>query len=217
MRLHCIHISRHAALTVLLGLSFFVAGCASVPPEQFYTLTGGVAAVDAAGDAATVAPVVPMYVEIGPVSVPLQVSRTQLVVRSDSDSGVNILEQQRWAGPLAGEIGQALSLGITSRVGAIDVYRTPYPEEIAVYRVSTNVQRFESAPGQYALIDAVWSVRPPGNGTVLTCRTVARESVGTGTDALVTGHRRAVGQIAAGIAGVIRRMAGGMTTGCPAA
>jgi hypothetical protein len=39
------------------------------------------------------------------------------------------------------------------------VFRTPTPDKAPVYRISTNVQRFESAPGQYALIDAVWSVR----------------------------------------------------------
>lgn len=220
MILHRIPTLRQATPAMLLGLGFFLAGCVSVPPEQFYTLTGGVDAVEVAGgasatDIATIPATAPMYVEIGPVSVPSQVNRIQLVVQTGS--GVDILEQQRWAGPLSGEIGQALSLGVTNRLGAIDVYHTPYPEKAAVYRVSTSVQRFESAPGQYALIDAVWSIRQLSSGTALTCRTVARTSVGPGYGALVAGHRKAVAQVASGIAGIIRRMADGVTAACPSA
>jgi hypothetical protein len=63
--------------------------------------------------------------------------------------------------PPSAEIGQALSLAISGELGTIDVFRTPTPDKAPVYRISTNVQRFESAPGQYALIDAVWSVRQP--------------------------------------------------------
>jgi len=196
---------RAAGLGLLAGL--VLAGCASSPPEHFYTLSGGAGAVPAA--AAT-----RLYVEVGAVSVPPQVSRNQLVVLSGS--GIDILEQERWAGPLASEIGQALSLGITGTLGAIDVYHTPYPDKAAVYRISTNVQRFESAPGQYALIDAVWSVRQLSSGTVLTCRTVARESVGAGYEALVAGHRKAVAQVAAAISTAVQGMALGGRGACPA-
>jgi len=196
---------RAAGLGLLAGL--VLAGCASSPPEHFYTLSGGAGAVPAA--AAT-----RLYVEVGAVSVPPQVSRNQLVVLSGS--GIDILEQERWAGPLASEIGQALSLGITGSLGAIDVYHTPYPDKAAVYRISTNVQRFESAPGQYALIDAVWSVRQLSSGTVLTCRTVARELVGAGYEALVAGHRKAVAQVAAAISTAVQGMALGGRGVCPA-
>ena len=197
---------------VLLG-AVALAGCASSPPEHFYTLSGGPGPVAAPAPPQAL-PTPQLYVEVGAVSVPPQVSRNQLVVLTGS--GVDILEQERWAGPLAAEIGQALSLGITGTLGAIDVYHTPYPAQAPVYRISTSVQRFESAPGQYALIDAVWSVRQLSSGTVLTCRTVARETVGSGYEALVAGHRLAVARVAAAVSTAIGKMAAGGDAACPA-
>ena len=69
---------------------------------------------------------------------------------------------------------------------------------------------------EYALIDAVWSVRQLSSSKVVTCRTVANEKVGAGYDELVTGHRRAVGRIAAEMATVVRSFDSG-NAACPAA
>ena len=149
------------------------------------------------------------------VSVPQQVSRNQFVVTAPSGR-IELLEQQRWAGPLAGEIGQALSTAVTGELGAIDVFRTPYPDKLPVYRISTNVQRFESVMDQYALIDAVWSVRELASNKVVTCRTVANQKVGAGYDEMVLGHRRAVQAISTQMANVVRGFAAG-DAACPAA
>jgi len=114
------------------------------------------------------------------------------------------------------EIGQALSQIVTNDLGVVDVFRTPTPEGATVYRISTNVQRFESAPGKYALLDAVWSVRQVGSPKVLTCRTVASETVSDGNEALVAGHRRAVARLGADIATAVRGLAANGSAACPA-
>lgn len=195
-----------AAVAAVLAL----AGCASAPPEHFYSLSNGV--VDAASPAKSGAA---YYIELPTVGVPQQVSRSQLVTNSGAGR-IELLEQERWSAPLSAEIGQALSLAITGELGTMDVFRTPTPEQAPVYRISTNVQRFESAPGQYALVDAVWSVRQVGGAKVLTCRSVANETVGPGYDALVAGHRRAIGRIAAEMAQAVRALAGGKAAACGA-
>jgi uncharacterized protein len=97
-----------------------------------------------------------------------------------------------------------LSADLSQQLGAIDVYGTPHPESVPVYRVKVNVQRFESSPGRRALIDAVWSVRGVSNQAVLTCRTVAEQPVDAGYDALVAGHRRAVDLLANAISAGVR-------------
>ncbi len=74
------------------------------------------------------------------------------------------------------------------------------PMRRQVYRVSMNVQRFESWPGSHALIDAVWSVRAVRRPAVMTCRSVVSEPVGGGYDALVDGHRRALMRVSAQVA-----------------
>ncbi len=196
----------HAAATALL-LTLGLAGCASAPPDRFYSLSTGL------GQGAAPAPAAGYYIEVPAVTVPQQVARNQLVVTLDGGR-VDLLEQERWSQQPAAEIQQALSLAITSALGTVDVFRTPAPEQATVYRISTNVQRFESAPGQYALLDAVWSVRKVGSTSVLTCRSVAQESVSPGYDQLVAGHRRAVARIAADISSAVRALAAGQPGTC---
>ncbi|MBA5688321.1 membrane integrity-associated transporter subunit PqiC [Duganella sp. LX47W] len=210
-------------LTVTAALTVALAGCASPPPEHFYSLSSGLpfaqrtvsgtgtaiatdnAANNAHDNAVTAAP---YYIEVLAPSVPPQVARSQLVVTTGAGR-IDLLEQERWAAPLAAELGQALSLALTARLGAIDVFRTPTPEHAAIYRISTSVQRFESAPGQYALLDVVWSVRLAGSPKVLTCRSELKEQVAPGYDALVDGHRRAVGRLADSVGAAVQRLAGG--------
>lgn len=192
---------------ILSAAVALLAGCASAPPEHFYSLSAGMGAPGTA-------PAAPgYYIELPAVTVPQQVARNQLVVTTGAGR-VDLLEQERWVSPPASEIGQALSLGISGELGTINVFRTPTPDKAPVYRISTNVQRFESAPGQYALIDAVWSVRLVGSPQVLTCRSVAQETVGTGYDQLVAGHRRAVVRISTDIAKAVRTLAAGTKPNC---
>ena len=192
--------------TGLYVLALTLSGCASSPPEHFYSLSNGMAP-------AAEVPNPGYYIEVQAVSVPQQVARSQLVATSGAGR-IEVLEQERWASPPASEIGQALSLALSGELGAIDVFRTQPPDKATVYRISTSVQRFESAPGQYALLDAVWSVRLTGSPQVLTCRTIAREEVAGGVDALVAGHRRAVARLAADIAKAVRSQAAGKGS-CP--
>jgi uncharacterized lipoprotein YmbA len=184
-----------------------LAGCASAPPEHFYSLSNGMGVPAAPASRAA------YYIEMPAVTVPQQLTRAQLLVTT-GEGRMDLLELERWSSLPAAEIGQALSLVVSGELGTIDTFRTPVPEKAPVYRISTNVQRFESAPGQYALIDAVWSVRLVGSAQVFTCRSVARETVGAGYDALVAGHRRAVSRLGGDIAKAVRALAAGEKPGC---
>jgi uncharacterized lipoprotein YmbA len=187
-----------------IGMAALLAACATTDTDHFYTLNGAAAAPPSASPAAGGQ----IYIEMLAVNVPAQVKRKELVVATGAGQ-VDMLDHHRWIGPLADEIGHALSLQVSGELGAIDVYRTPYPAGAAPYRISTNVQRFESVPGQYALIDATWSVRRVGSETVLTCRSVLREPVGQGYDALVAGHRAAIVKLGNAIAAAVRKGPGG--------
>jgi uncharacterized lipoprotein YmbA len=171
------------ALTVL-------SACSS-PASRFYTLGGGDAVLKTSTPAS-------FYLEVSSVDMPPQVARNQMVVQ-DGSAQVKVLEDERWASLPADEVRRALSADLTQRLGSIDVYGTPHPEGVPVYRVKVNVQQFVSSPGRRALIDAVWSVRGVNNEAVLTCRTLAEQPVDAGFDALVAGHKRAVDQLAADI------------------
>jgi uncharacterized lipoprotein YmbA len=179
-----------------VSLAAALAACSSSPVSRFYTLGGNDAATRTAAPAA-------FYLEVSPVDMPPQVAKNQMVVQ-DGAAQVRVLEDERWASLPADEVRRALSADLTQRLGAIDVYGTPHPEGVPVYRVKVNVQRFESSPGRRALIDAVWSVRGVSNQAVLTCRTLAGQPIDAGYDALVAGHRRAVDQLASAISTGVR-------------
>ncbi|KGB99745.1 MULTISPECIES: PqiC family protein [Burkholderia] len=208
--------SSAAAVFAALAL----AACSS-PPARFYTLSPA----DAAAPLRT-APANPAFlIEVPSVGVPEQVARNQLVVQKNA-AQVDVLEQERWASPPADEIRRALSDDLAARLGTIDVANSAYPAGVPVYRISVNVQRFESWPGKRAAIDAVWSVRSLATQAVMTCRTSVAEPVADGYDALVAGHRRALDAIATQAADGVRAMAarrgapaapaaGGKTTAAP--
>jgi uncharacterized lipoprotein YmbA len=181
-----------ACLGACAGL-MTVAACSSSPPSHFYTLSA-----DGSPTAASTMSAPSMLIEVAPVDVPSQVAKNQLVVQT-GPTQVQVLEQERWASLPGDEVRRALSTDLTQQLGTIDVYGTAYPEGTPVYRVSVNVQRFESWPGSHALIDAVWSVRAVRSEAIMTCRSVVNEPVTGSYDALVSAHRQAVQQIAAGI------------------
>ena len=178
-----------------------LAACSS-PPARFYTLSPA----DAAAPVRTAPANPPFLIEVPSVGVPEQVAKNQLVVQKNA-AQVDVLEQERWAAPPADEIRRALSDDLAARLDTIDVAHSAYPAGVPVYRISVNVQRFESWPGKRAAIDAVWSVRTLGTQEVMTCRTSVAEPVADGYDALVAGHRRALDVIASQAASGVRALA----------
>jgi uncharacterized lipoprotein YmbA len=206
---------RGAAYVGALAGLLTMAACSS-PSSRFYTLGSDSAGSAATGSAAPVsartAAAPAWLIEVAPIDVPPQVAKNQLVVQT-GPTQVQVLEQERWASLPGDEIRRALSTSLTQQLGTIDVYGTAYPDTTAVYRVSMNVQRFESWPGSHALIDAVWSVRAVRGTAVMTCRSVVSEPVSGGYDALVNGHRAALQQIALQVAAAVQGMAAAASKG----
>ncbi|MGY6129664.1 PqiC family protein (plasmid) [Paraburkholderia strydomiana] len=203
------------ALVAVLAL----AACAS-PSSRFYTLGGasvGASGSTPAGASSVRTAAAPAWlIEVAPIDVPPQVAKTQLVVQT-GPTQVKVLEEERWASLPGDELRRALSTSLTEQLNTIDVYGTAYSDMTPVYRVSVNVQRFESWPGSHALIDAVWSVRAVRSTAVMTCRSVVSEQVGSGYDSLVDGHRRALQRVSEQVAGALRAMAAASSASAGAA
>lgn len=139
--------------------------------------------------------------QIERVSVPAQVDRAQLVIR-EGGSGLAILETQWWGASLADELRSALQDQLASSGGQPRV------------GLQVQVQRFDSVPGQYALMDVSWRLRALGvnaKGAALNCRSVLQTPAGASLDALVAAHQQNVKRLAAQIN---QAAAGGR--GCPA-
>lgn len=191
------------------ALALGLAGCASAP-MHYYTLTmQGV-------PAERIAPV-PYPFELSPVNVPAQVDVPQLVVRTGGQ-GMQPLDGERWIAPLGDEIRGALSADLAKALGVADMSGLPGNGQPRL-RITLDVRRFESVPGDHALIEAAWSLHMTGTSggqDALSCVSVARETVGAGYDALVAGHQQAVASLTDRIAGAARAYEAGNRPACPA-
>ncbi|ASV97180.1 PqiC family protein [Paraburkholderia aromaticivorans] len=197
--------ARGAALAGAVAGLVALAACSS-PSSRFYTLGADSAAGAAAPVSGRTSAAPAWLIEVAPIDVPPQVSKNQLVVQT-GPTQVKVLEEERWASLPGDEIRRALSTSLTQQLNTIDVYGTAHSDATPVYRVSMNVQRFESWPGSHALIDAVWSVRSVRSNAVMTCRSVVSEPVSGSYDALIDGHRRALQQISVQVASAVKAMA----------
>jgi len=192
--------------TAMLGL----AGCASAP-LHYYTL------ITPAGSNASAATPARYPFELLPVTVPAQVDVTQLVVR-EGGQGMLPLQDQRWIAPLGDEIRGALAADLGRALGVPDMSSLPGNGRPRL-RIMLDVRRFESVPGDHALIDAAWSLRLVGGSggqDALACSSRISEPVAAGYDALVAGHQQALAALAARIAATARSYEAGQAPACPA-
>lgn len=196
-------------VTAALG-AIALAACASAP-LQYYTLIP--APDDAQPESA--APPANFQFELMPVGVPAQDDVPQFVVRQGGQS-VALLNGQRWVAPLADEVRGALAVDLARRMHAPDISGGSPANGKPVLRIKVDLRRFDSSPGNYALIDATWTVRELRSQAVLTCTSRINESVGQGFGDLVAGHQRALSTLAGQIASVAPAMAAGSVPECPA-
>jgi hypothetical protein len=189
--------SRIAHLTILTAFVAAVAsGCGTTAPSRFYTLDATAAPAGSASGADAVM--------VGPVSVPAAVDRPEFVVQV-APNRVDVDEFNRWASPLNDAIAQAVAGDLVKLLGTPNVAVAPLANFAPAYRVTIDVQRFDSMPGQAALVEAVWTVRKTAGGQTRSGRTVAQEPVqGTGFDALAAAHSRAIAKVSGDIATAIR-------------
>jgi uncharacterized protein len=131
------------------------SGCGTSAPSRFYTL-------DATAVPDGAAPVSDAIM-VGPVSIPAEVDRPQFVVQA-APNRVDIDEFNRWDAPLNDAIARAVAGDLVRLLGTPDVAAAPLANFDPAYRVTIDVQRFESVPGKVALVEAVWTVRRTAGG-----------------------------------------------------
>lgn len=198
--------TRAAILT--LATAAALAGCAAQRPTEFHTLMSAPQASPSAGAA--------LRFRIDPpVRVPPQVDQPQIVLRQP-DGSLQVLEQQRWAAPLADEWRDALSEGLSHALQALDVSRIPAPPGPQPYALQLELQRFDSEAGGQAVQQVRWSVTRPGDAApALSCSTQRVETTGADVSNVVAAHRRAVARLAGTIATVIEKLQEGRPADCP--
>jgi uncharacterized protein len=180
----------------MLSLALIATACGTTAPSHFYTLDSTAAPEGA--------PAADYAVAVGPVSIPSAVDRPQFVVQVGPNRVV-IDEFNRWAAPLNDGIARAVAGDLAVLLGTPRVALTPLANFDPAYRVTLDVQRFESTLGKSVLVEVVWAVHPTAGGATRSGRTVAQEPVqGSGYEALAAAHSRALAQVSRDIAAAIR-------------
>ncbi len=190
---------RPAVATAALAL----AGCASsTSSENFYALHDGGVLLAAA------APASGPGIVVSAVTIPELVDRPQIVTR-DSTNRVIVSEQNLWAESIKSGVARTLAARLAR---AFADAGTPLP--VAAYpqtsvaepalRVSVDILRFDAVPNGEAVVDALWTIRRPADGTTRTGHSVASAPIaGTGYDAIVAGWNAAVASVDAEVAAAV--------------
>jgi uncharacterized lipoprotein YmbA len=187
-----------------------LSACTTVV-ARYYTL------MPTASDAPPAVAPVNFQFEMLAVRMPVQVDQPQLVVRQDNGS-LAILENQRWGAPLADEFHDALASQLEARLGTRDLAGMPKSTGMPIVSVQTDVRRFDSLPGNYALVDVVWSLALRDAGQqrrTLTCSSVLRETAGTPIESLVLAHQHLIAQLATRMASTAKGFAAREGAVCP--
>jgi uncharacterized lipoprotein YmbA len=189
-------VARSGYLVSLALVALAAPGCGRSAISRFYTLDS-----TARPDAG---PLASYAIVVGPVTVPASVDRPEVVVQV-APNRVAVDEFNRWAAPLDDSIARAVAGDLAALLGTPRVATAPLADFDPAFRVTINVQRFDSIPGQEVLVEAVWAVRKAKGGDTRSGRTVAREAVaGTSFDALAAAHSRALATVSDDIAAAIR-------------
>ena len=182
-------------LIVIAFVAIVTAGCASAP-AKFYTLNS-----TAKGDGTSAAN---YAVVVGPVTVPAEVDRPQFTVQV-APNRVAVDEFNRWAAPLNENIARVIAGDLATLLGTPRVATGSLVSFNPDYRVTVDIQKFESVPGKSVQIEAVWVVRKTAGGVSLSGRTIASWPVPDGSfDALAAAHSRALAKMSSDIAAAIR-------------
>lgn len=188
---------RPATRLILCASVALLAACAS-PVSRFYTLSAATAPAPLSSD---------LSIIVGPVSVPASVDRPEIVVTTGPNQ-VRLEEYDRWASPLENEISRAVAENLVALLGTPRVTQSSQTLGTgADYRAAIEVQKFESAPGASAVVDAVWTVRRTKDDRSRTGRTTVREAVPQQDyDALAAAHSRAIARLSQDIAAAVRAL-----------
>jgi|LNAP01.1.fsa_nt_gb uncharacterized lipoprotein YmbA len=183
-----------------LALALGLGACASAP-VQYYTLSAPSAYATTAEQPAA------FLIDVLPVGVPAPLDQPQWVVRQ-GDSGIAVLDDQRWAGPLGDELRSALSVELTHRLDTQDIAGLARPAGKSTLRIKLQVRRFDAWPGQRVQLGADWSLgfADEADSAQLVCGGLFEQAAAGGSPELARAQQRMVAALAARIATDARRL-----------
>lgn len=195
----------------VLAAVLLLTACGSTSNARYYTLSGPAAHAFATASTA------PVFIELAPVAVPERLARPQMMLTKPGGQSaeLELLEQYRWTSSFENEMRDALSAGITNRLGAVDVSKSGRSQGQAVWRVAVQLRQFDAI--ENTRVDAAfsWTARRSDTGANAACQWSGSEPVGAGMDALAQGAQRITDRAAQMIARHLAALAVDPASPCP--
>ncbi len=192
-------------VAVLIGTA--ITACSTTtPPLRFHSLLDSEAAF--AGADGTSPTSAPIRLVITPIQIPAAVDRPQWLVRRADDT-LQMLEEDRWAAPLADELKAAIRARLSSRWNVVDaslpLSGTTAAEGFA-WRLVLEVLRLDARPALDAQLEARWTLlAPQARSAAVPCSLRVVEPVqGQGTLPIAEAYRRATLRLADRIGAELR-------------
>jgi len=138
----------------MLILAALLAGCASTPPSNFYTLTpipeASTRNSDLAGGGVSLG--------LGPVVFPQFLDRPQLVTR-DGSNRLALNEFNRWGGTVQDDFLRVWGENLAHLLGTSRIYVFPTEARVPLdFRITAEVVNFEGGPGGDAVLKVRWAL-----------------------------------------------------------
>lgn len=137
------------------------AGCAGSGKSSYYTLypMGWLSPKNTSIDSG-------VFIEIGPVSIPEYIDRSQIVSRKSRYS-VDVSDMNHWAETLDGAIQSVITENIANILDTDSVYGYPWKTGVPAYQVKVDIIKFDGAlPGNVELF-ARWSLLKNGSESIV--------------------------------------------------
>jgi len=185
-----------AALAVL-------AGCATSPATRFYVLTP----VATASDAERVAISDAVTIGIRRVTLPEELDRPQIVVRTGANA-VHIAEFDRWAAPLRESFTRVLAEDLAILIPTDRISLFPWARETAVdYDVTVEVIRFEGTLSGDCSLVADWTIlKRAAKEAPMRGKSNHSERAGESYGDMVGAQSRLIGALGRDIAAALKAM-----------
>ena len=182
------------------------AGCrSSTPPVEFYTLASLPMMEMESHEQSAIRDIT---IGIGPVQLPQFLNRPQIVIRSGPNK-LTVSEFHRWGGYFDQDFLRVLAQDISILLPTNRVVEFPWEDRADPdYRIEFNVQQFDGQPGNFVLLNTVWTIQErKGKKVLYARRSIIRQPVsGNDYDALVAAHSQALAVLSREIAAAIKNI-----------
>ena len=183
-----------SALLWVLCAAPLLSGCGRSASTHYYTLTPGQAAPYGGGAAPSMTPSGapgaapaaasgtgaqgPCYsLGLGPVDFPAYLDRTQIVTQGAGNQ-MQLAEFDQWVEPLQENFKRILMENLAASLCTKPLVLFPWPAGVRPrYQLAIQVQRFDGALGQEAVLRANWSILNPDGDVLLWRSATLREPV----------------------------------------